>query len=183
MTARVGFINMKNFPVLTVNGYEGTLTRYTTGFNEVGGQQDVAVYSLPISKGDVVALYGHAQVDCIQVRKMPAANDTSDEAIGIAVSSPQGIDNSTTSTQTPTYVYQRKVDVALFGIGVVDLVAQGTVRPGYKLGWSEATDNAVVEVTALESNTASFDLVALGYATTGVKVPVLVGYSGFAPAD
>lgn len=118
MTARTSYVFMKNFPVITVNAYEGTLTRYTTGFNEVGGQQDVAVYSAPISKGSLVQLYDHAQVDVIQVEVVAAGDNV---AHGIAVSSPQGIDNSTTSSGTPTYAYQRKIDVAFFALGVIEL--------------------------------------------------------------
>ena len=144
MTARISYVNTRNMPVVTCTLYEGTLTRYTTGFNEVGGQQDVAVYQYPVTKGDLVCLKDDdTTLDAIVVQDFNQGNDV-DEAIGIAVSYPQGIDNSTTSGQTPTATYRRKVDVALFGVAILEFTASGTVRPGYTVGWDESTEGVVV---------------------------------------
>jgi hypothetical protein len=172
---------MRNFPVVTVQAYEGTLTRYTTGFNEVGGQQDVAVYSAPLVKGDLVQLYGHTQLDQIQVQKFPVGNEV-DEVHGMCVSSPWGVDNTTVSGQTPTHAYQRLVDVAFFGLGVIELVSSGTVRPGYGVGLSESTANTVTEYSALES-VGSGRWVSMSYATVGLPVKILIGWSGYVPVD
>lgn len=183
MAARTSTIIMRNFPVVTVQAYEGTLTRYTTGFNEVGGQQDVAVYSAPITKGDLVQLYNHTQLDQIQVQKFPKANEI-DDVHGMAVSSPWGVDNATTTGGTPTHAYQRLVDVAFFGLGIIELTASATVRPGYSLGISESADKTVTEVLAMESITAgNGNWISLSYATVGLPVKVLVGWVGFVPVD
>ena len=176
MTARISYVNTRNFPVLTVNADEGTLTRYTTGFNEVGGQQDVAVYSAPVIKGALVQLYDHAQVDVIQVERVAAGDNV---AHGIAVSSPQGIDNSTTSSGTPTYAYQRKVDVAFFAMGIIELTVSSTetVCPGDIVG-IDADEQDEVEILtdyAAVDQTDNAGMVALTYATVGIKVAILVG--------
>jgi len=182
MAARTSTIIMRNFPVVTVQAYEGTLTRYTTGVNEVGGEQDVAVYSALITKGDLVQLYGHTQLDQIQVQKFPKANEI-DEVHGMAVSSPQGIDNSTTSTQTPTHAYQRLVDVAFFGLGIIELTASATVRPGYSVGISESADKTVTEVSALESVNLNGGWISISYATVGLPIKLLIGWSGYVNVD
>lgn len=184
MTARISYVNTRNMPVVTASLYEGTLTRYTTGFNEVGGQQDVAVYQYPVTKGDLVCLKDDiTDLDTIVVQDFNQANDI-DEAIGIAVSYPQGIDNSTTSGQTPTAAYRRKVDVALFGVAILEFTASGTIRPGYSVGWDESTEGAVIEVSDQEAaKTYQPGMIALTYITTGLPVAVLVGYYGWNPAD
>jgi len=178
MTARTSYVFMKNFPVVTCNAHEGTLTRYTTGFNEVGGQQDVAVYQYPISKGDLVRLdVSSTELNVITVEQAIAGNDL-DEVIGMAVSSPWGVDNATTSAGTPTAAYQRKVDVAFFGIGIIELESNGTIPVGSGLELSESETNVVGD-----NGTDYGSMVALTYSTDGVKIAVLVGYAGHNPAD
>jgi hypothetical protein len=176
MAARVSYINTRNFPVLTVKAYEGTLTRYTTGFNEVGGQQDVAVYSAPMVKGALVQLKDHTTLDVIQVERVAAGDNV---AHGITVSSPQGVDNATTTGGTPTYVYQRKVDVAFFAMGVIELTvsATETICPGDVVG-IDADEQDEVEILTDYAAVAQTDdggFVALTYATVGLKVSLLVG--------
>lgn len=183
MTSIVRTNNMKSFPVLTCNAYEGALTRVTTGFTRDGGQEDVATYAAPIAKGDLVYMKGHTTAGSIQVQKAVAANESGDEAgniaFGIAVSDPQGVDNSTTSSGTPTVAYQRKVDVAFFGIGIIELVSDVTASPGDRVGMDESANNRVdvITVAASVDETDNGGMFALSYATQGLPLAILVGGS------
>ena len=124
----------KSFPIKTAQAYEGTLTRTTGSVSPTGGTNEgVAVYSAPLAKGDLVVLYNHTTNGDIQVQKVATDGNF---AHGICVSDPMGIDNTTTSSGTPTRVYQRKVDVAWFGLGIIELVVSstGAVAPGDTVG-------------------------------------------------
>lgn len=183
---------MKNFPVVTVNAYEGTLTRYTDAVTPTGGiAEGAAVYSAPIEKGDLVKIRDHTTAGLILVERHTAANESGDEAgnmiHGIAVSAPFGVDNSTTSSGTPTAAYQRKVDVAFFGIGIVELEVDSAtaISPGDLVGLDENEDNHVKTSIAYASMTADANggMIALGYAAAAGVIPVLVGASVYHDAD
>lgn len=180
MATRKAFNNMRNFPVKTVYASEGALTRYTSSVSPMGGvNEGAAVYATPIAKGDLVRLVEEDTVNRVTVEKAVAGNDK-DYVIGIAVSDPQGIDNTTVSGQVPVDALQRKVDVALFGLGIIELEANGAITPGHGIELSEAETNVIGDSGAAADNG---DAVALSLGADGVKVAVLLGYSGYFPAD
>jgi hypothetical protein len=181
MASRVAINNMRNLPVKTAKAYEGTFTRYNTAISPNGGVVDGAgVYSAPIAKGDMVKLKAGTDKGFILVEKAAAGNDL-DYIHGIAVSSPQGVDNVTVSGATPAVAYNRKVDVAFFGLAIVELVAEGTMVVGNRALKSESVTNGVVD--AGSAPTVNGALVNLAYATVGEFVPVLVGAAVYHPAD
>lgn len=180
MASRVALNNMRNFPVKTAFAYEGALTRYTTGFTADGGQENVAVYAAPIAKGDLVRLYASEDTaGRITVEKATAA-DNADYVHGIAVSSPQGIDNTTVSGQVPVDGLQRRVDVAFFGLGIIELEANGAITVGHAIELSETESNIIGDQGAAGQNG---QMIAMTLGADGTKVAVLVGYSGYQPAD
>lgn len=181
MAARKAINNMRNLPVKTALAHEGTLTRYTNSVSPRGGvNEGAAVYQTPIAKGDLVVLKAGTDKGVILVEKFANGNDA-DIAHGIAISSPQGIDNTTVSGQTPAIGLKRKVDVAFFGLAIVELVAEGTMVVGHKALLSESVQNGVVDGTAAPS--ANGGMVVVGYATVGEFVPVLIGAACYFPAD
>jgi hypothetical protein len=179
---------MKNFPVVTCKAYEGTLTRVTTSVSPTGGvNEGAAYYSAPIAKGDLINIFTHTETDGnIIVQKQIAANDA-DVAFGIAVSEPFGIDNATTTGGTPTKAYRRNVDVAFFGLGIIELVASasGAVTSGASLALDEDEQNEVEVDVAVASLTKADNgsMFALTYAAAGNKVAVLIAGSVCFPAD
>lgn len=180
MASRVALNHMGNLPVKTAFAYEGTLTRYTAGFTADGGNEAVAVYSAPIVKGDLVKLYvSEAATGRISVAKATAGDDA-DYAHGIAVSSPQGIDNATTSGNTPANAYQRRVDVAFFGIAIIELEANGAIPVGSGVELSESESNVVGDDG---TNGENGGWVAMSLGADGVKIAILVGASHYHPAD
>lgn len=181
MAARKAFNSMRNLPVKTFQAYEGTLTRYTNAVSPMGGiNEGSAVYSAPIAKGDLVTVYVHTEQGNLIVEAKVAANDSADHAIGIAVSDPQGIDNTTVSGQTPADGLRRKVDVALFGLAVIEMEAGGALIPGNGAGYSESEVNCVVDTGAAG---VSGKMVNLGHFHDGDIAAVLVGYAGLNAAD
>jgi hypothetical protein len=182
MASRKAFNAMRNLPVKTFRAYEGTLTRYTGSVSPMGGvNEGAAVYSAPIAKGDLVKLYlSNADQGTEQVQKF-AYGEGADYTLGIAVSDPQGIDNATASGGTPTYVYQRLVDVAVFGLAIIEIEAGGAVRPGYEVAMAEG-ENTVVEATA-GTAVGSGRWVALGHYHDGDIAAILIGYAGLQVFD
>ena len=90
---------MKNFPVISVKAYEGTLTRYTSSVSPTGGiNEGAAVYSVPLAKGDFVKVKDHTTNGLILVELVAVDGE---QVHGIAVSDPMGIDNTTASAGTP----------------------------------------------------------------------------------
>ena len=181
MATRKAINNMRNLPVKTALAVEGTITRYTSSVSPRGGvNEGAAVYQTPIAKGDLVKLSVQTNKGVIAVEKFVNGNEA-DVAHGIAVSSPQGIDNTTVSGQTPAIGLKRKVDVAFFGLAIIELVAEGTMIVGNKALLSESVQNGVIDGAA--APTANGGFVNVAYATVGEFVPVLIGFSGYAPAD
>jgi hypothetical protein len=172
----------KSFPIKTVNAYEGTLTRYTSSVSPTGGvNEGAAVYSAPLTVGDLVVLYQHTVNGEIQVQKAAAGVDI---VHGIVVAEPSGIDNTTASSGTPTHVYQRKVDVAFFGLGIIELLVSstGAVEPGDIVGLDADEANQVETQIAHDGSITvgtNGGFVALSYGTDGQYLPVLVGASLF----
>ena len=172
----------KNFPRKTVNAYEGTLTRYTNSVSPNGGVNDgAAVYSAPLTTGDLVVIYQHTNNGEIQVQKAAAGVDV---VHGIVISEPEGIDNTTATGATPTSTYQRRVDIAFFGIGIIELVVSstGAVNPGDIVGLD--SDESMQVETQIAYNGAitvatNGGFVAMSYGTDGEYIPILVGTSLF----
>lgn len=179
MVARNVF--MKNFPVISVKAVEGTLTRYTGAVTPTGGvAEGAAVYSAAISKGSLVVAKDHTTNGLILVERVAANGEITH---GIAVSEPSGIDNTTVSGQTPVAALRRTVDVAFFGLGVIELTASatGAVAPGDVVGM-DADEINEVETQILAAAVATGDqgkIIALSYAAAGYKVSLLVGASMF----
>ena len=183
MAARKSFVYMKNFPVVTANVYEGTLTRYTSAVTPTGGiAEGAAVYSAPVVKGDLLKLKDGTDKGVILVEKIAADGEN---VVGMAVSDPFGVDNTTVSGQTPVLALQRKVDVALFGIGIIELTvsATGAVAAGDLIGMDGDEVNEVeVQHDYSAGAVVSGDqggIIALTYAAAGEKVALLVGASCF----
>jgi hypothetical protein len=180
MTARVALNNMRNFPVKTCFAYEGTVTRYDVVSGTGGKQEDVAVYSAPIAKGDLVRLYASEDtVNRITVEKA-AAGDNKDYVHGIAVSDPQGVDNITATSGTPVDSLQRRVDVAFFGLGIIELEANGAIPVGSGVEISESESNIVGD-DGTDGENGGWIAMTLG--ADGTKISILVGFSGYLPAD
>lgn len=179
-------IYMRNFPVIGVKANEGTVTRYNSVAPTGADNDGAAVYSAPLVKGDLVKLDQHTTNGLIIVEKAVAGNDL-DVAHGIVVSNPSGVDNTTTSAGTPAVADQRIVDIAFFGLGVIELTASatGAVNPGDSLALDEDENNEVETDVALASITKADNgsMIALSYAAAGSKVSCLVGASCAFVAD
>ena len=177
MVARNVF--MRNFPIISVKAFEGTITRYTNSVAPTGGiNEGAAVYQYPIAKGDLVKLKDHTDKGIILVEEAAAGDNI---VHGMAVSDPSGIDNVTASGGTPALAQQRVVDVAFIGLGVIELTvsATGAVSPGDVVGL-DADEPHEVEVEHDYSGGAviagdNAKMVALTYAAAGEKVALLVG--------
>lgn len=177
MASRTAFNAMRNLPVKSVQAYEGTLTRYTSSVSPRGGvNEGAAVYSAAIVKGDLVKIKNHTTQGLVLVEKSAAG----DELVhGIAVSSPQGIDNTTASGGTPTAAYRRLVDVAFFGLAIIEMGVSetGAVAPGDIVGL-DADEPNEVETQILYANVVTGDqgkFEALSYGAAGTFISVLVG--------
>jgi len=168
---------MRNFPVVSVPVYEGTLTRYTSAVSVNGGVlEGAAVYSVPVAKGDLVKIKTHIVNTQILVE---LAGVASAFVHGQAVSSPKGIDNITATGQTPVASLRRIVDVAFFGLGIIELTVSATaaVAPGDIVGLDEDEKNEIETLVAyasidIEDNTG---FLALSYGAVGEIVSVLIG--------
>lgn len=181
MASRKAFNAMGGFPVKTIQAFEGTLTRYTDSVSPRGGvNEGAAVYQYPIAKGDFVKIKTHSVQDQILVERSAAGDEL---VVGIAVASPQGIDNTTVSGQTPAADNRRLVDVAFFGLGIVEMgvSATGAISPGDIVGL-DADERNAVETQIAYGSVATGDqgkMQALGYAAAGTFVSVLIGASLF----
>jgi len=181
MVARETMNSIKNLPVKTFQAFEGTLTRHPSSIGPSGGTEDVAVYSAPIRKGDLVRIRDHTDANAEVVERYPVSTG-SVQSIGIAVSDPQGIDNTTSSGGTPAESLRRRVDVAVFGHAIINIRAGGTLRPGRRIGMSTTITTpapSVVEPsTSPGEPTANSQWISLGHYSTGAIASVLIGYMG-----
>lgn len=173
---------MKNFPVVTCKAYEGTLTRVTSSVSPTGGVNDgAAYYSVPIAKGDLVKIFSHTETEGDIIVEEATVGDDKDIAFGIAVSDPAGIDNTTVSGQTPVKGLRRRVDIAFFGLGIIELVASatGAVGAGDSLALDENEQNEVETDVALASlaKADNGSMFALTYGAAGSKIACLIGGS------
>ena len=170
MASRVAYNNFRSLPVHMAFAYEGTVTRPTVSFSPMGGQNEGAVsYSAPIVKGDFVKFYSDAtnkSAAGIVVQKA----GTSDVLAGIAVSDPQGIDNTTADSGTPAYNLRRRVDVAFFGDAIIEVTLTGTVTAGSRV--------AAAFGASTTAPSANGGLVHMISDVSGAIVPVLTGFSG-----
>lgn len=172
---------MRNFPVVTCHLEEGAITRADIE-DPAGGIIEDAITArvAGVAKGDLVRLVGtDTNKGSIVVEKATAANE-GNVVIGIVVSSPEGVDNVTATTDTPAHAQRRIASVALFGLGVIELETDATTEPGVAIELSESETGIIGDQGAVAANGG---WVALSYGVDGEKVPVLVGYSGYLPAD
>jgi hypothetical protein len=181
MATRKAMNAMGNLPVKSVQAFEGTLTRYTTAVSPRGGVvEGAAVYSAPIAKGDFVKLKDHTDQDVVLVEVI-AVDD--EQVHGVAVASPQGIDNTTASGDTPAAALRRLVDVAFFGIGIMEMTVSATavVAPGDVIGFDANEINEVetqIAYAAVANGNQGLN-VALSYSAAGSHVFVLLGAAMF----
>lgn len=181
MASRVALNAMAGFPVKTAFAYEGTLTRYTDSVGPRGGvNEGAAVYQYPIRKGDLVKLYTSEDTTGRLTVQRRYGADESNYAHGVAVSSPQGMDNTTVSGQVPADAYQRRVDIAFFGIGIIELEGNGAIPVGSGVELSESEDNIVGD-DGTDGENGGWIAMTLG--ADGTKLAILVGFSGYQPAD
>lgn len=163
--ARVAMNNLRNLPVKTVAASEGIITRVSDSVSPMGGvNEGAAYYASPIAKGDLVALAGNADISIGVVKKY-----ASGAAIGIAVSSPQGMDNVTVSLAAPIVSLMRRIDVAFFGDALIEIAVSVAQVAGQRfLGPATASSSTLVEG----------GMVVVRAAAVGAKAVVLVGHSG-----
>ena len=170
--ARIFLNNLRNLPVKTAAVYEGVITR-SNQIGPDGGRIDgMIARAAPVVKGDMLAIYPQTGVkNAIIVQKGSAAN--AQNVVGMAVSEPQGIDTNTVSGNAPAVADMRRVDVALFGLAVVEFTLSSTV--------TVAAGGAFLGVgTASAAITARGANMALTYgAASGDVVAVLLSYSGY----
>lgn len=175
----------KNLPVKTCKINEGALTRETNSITPTGGTETTTFYANQVQKEvgklqlvriDITS----TDKDWIVVEPAVAGNDK-DYIVGFIVSDPSGIDENTTSGQTPTVANMRKVDVAFLGLAIGELETGATSVPGHAIELSESENNIIGTTGALP--TCNGQAIFLKYAVDGERVPVLFGYSGYLPAD
>lgn len=168
---------MKNFPVISMKLAEGTLTRSNIVGPNGGVIEGAVVYSAPVVKGDMVAM----DATCTDKGVLMAVKATASAAgivHGVLVSSPFGVDAITVSGQTPATAQKRVADVALFGLGIIEVVvATGeTMVPGDSVGPDAAAVNTFAVKTAAASASLADNggMMAIGYGVATEKVPVLI---------
>lgn len=174
MVARNVF--MKNFPVLSVKIGEGNLTISDVVGPDGGIIEDVIARAAEVRKGDLMKIKQHTVNGQILMEKAAAGDNI---VVGIAVSEPMGTDNVTATGNPAAVAQMRVVDVALFGLGIIELTASATsaIAPGDIVGLDADEPNEVEVQTALASVTITEQgcMQALSYAAAGEKVSILVG--------
>ena len=165
-----------SLPKVPANLYEGTRTEYT-GQGDDGGESTIGVYSAPISKGDLVKIKDHTTNGLFLVEKLAAGDNT---MIGMVIDDPIGEDTVTATGGTPATANQRVATVALFGMGVIDLVVSstGAVSPGDSLGIDANEEDEVeqeVAYTSVDESDSGNALTALTYGAAGYYVACLIG--------
>jgi len=178
MAARVANVFMRNFPVLSCKASEGALTRSDVIGPNGGIIEDVVSYATAIERGDLVQLDA-ASTDKGVITVKLQVEDAEGRAHGVAVSNPFGLDAVTVSGAVPVVGYQRMVDVAFFGLGVVEMVvsAHAAITPGSSLALHKDVKGEVVTKEAGDATTLASNggLMNLTYAAAGETVAVLVG--------
>ena len=185
MTARQTTNSYGNLTVKRCKINEGALTRKSNGISPTGGTETITYYANQVQKevGELQLVrmdVTSTNKDWIVVEPATAGNDK-DHIVGFIVSDPIGIDESTTSGQTPTVPNMREVSVAFLGLAIGELETGATSVPGHAIELSESETNVIGTTGALP--TANGQAIFLKYAVDGEKVPVLFGYSGYLPAD
>lgn len=192
MASRVAINAMDNMIVKTAKVYEGILTRVSDSVSPMGGvNEGAAYYAAPVVKGDLVKIYAHTETaGHIIVEKAAAAAEDNNQAgnmcHGVAVSSPFGADNVTSSGNAPAAANRREVSVLFFGLGIVEfnVDASSAIAPGDLIGMDENENNAMKTITAYASlSSGNGGIIALTYAAAGGKVAALVGASFYHDAD
>lgn len=176
MASRIALNNMRNLVVKTSFAYEGTITRKDIITPDGGIIEDVLYYSAPIVKGDLVKLY--ASEDTANRITVQAAGAGPDIVHGIAVSDPQGIDNTTEDSATPADDLQRRVDVAFFGLAIVEFEATEDITVGHAVQWDTTEAGKIESGSAVPSENGQPIAMTLG--ADGTMVAVLLGFVGVA---
>lgn len=181
MAARKSHVYMRNLVVVTGYLSEGALTRADAEDPAGGTIEGSITRAAPVKKGDLVTLVAASTTKGDMVfAKAPVGNEEN-FVHGVVVSSPEGIDDVTVSGQEPAHAQRRKCSVALFGTAVIELESNGTIEPACAVGISESEANIVGKLAAAPTENGGW--VALSYAVDGEKIPILIGFSGFVPAD
>jgi hypothetical protein len=182
MTARFqNQFNSDDMDGVPVKLYEGTVTRSDV---VKGGLviEDVAVYSAPCVKGDLVKFYSDSSNPGVMVmEKVTLGSNEVNDAHGRLVDDPIGADDTTASSGTPINALRRTASVKMFGhrIEEFDNTAAGALRAGYSALFSEAAEG-VIEGSATLANGV---MVIAAYTAASGIVPCLMGYYGFHPGD
>ena len=165
-----------SLPKVPAQLFEGTRTEYT-GQNDQGGEDTIGVYSAPINKGDLVKIKDHTTNGLFLVEKLAAGDNT---MVGIVIDDPIGEDTVTATGGTPAAAQQRTATVAVFAMGVIDLVVSstGAVSPGDSLGIDANEEDQVeqeVAYTSVDESDSGNALTALTYGTDGQYVACAIG--------
>lgn len=175
--SRTTFNDISGLPVKTVRVNEGIVSRFEA-VEPTGGISEVIVYSNQISKGDLVTIdtkYSKTNNVVVTVR---TAEHTS-YANGIAVSSPWGADGNTETGQQPLVEDMRVIDVAFFGHGIIEFVANNNIPAGADVEFS--LDKGFDNYIEAFGSTAGHDgaMIALVSVNEGDYCPVLMGAYGY----
>lgn len=176
MVARVANVFMRNFVVVTMKLNEGNLTRADVIGPNGGIIEDVVSYASQLEKGDLIIMDPAATSNDIMVATAAPVSAVG-LMHGVLVSQPFGVDEVTVSGAPPAITYQRVADVALFGLGIIELEAADTVVPGDSLPLDSAAAGHVgtaKEGAAAATLASNGGLMALTKAIDGQKVAVLV---------
>lgn len=185
MAAVKRHVIMRNFPVVAMKLNEGAITRSDVIGPNGGVIEGVVSYASQLDKGDFIIMDASitSKGDLVAV---PATVSAVGLCHGVLVSEPRGIDTVTASLGTPALAYQRVADVALFGLGIIEvkLAAGETAVPGDGIGPDSAVagEFAVKEGAAAATLASNGSMMALGYGVAGEYIPVLVN-AHFAVAE
>lgn len=174
----------KNLPIKTCKIKEGNITR-KKGVSPTGGINEDAFYSNQVEKkvGEKVLVKlvsTSTNKDWIVVEPATAGDDK-DHIVGFLDSDPFGVDDNTVSGEQPAVEDMRSVDIAFFGLAIIEFETTATSKPFEAVELSESETNKVGSAGALP--TSNGGAVFLKYAVDGERVPILFGYCGYLPAD
>lgn len=182
MASRIFLNNLRNLPVKTAAVSEGNITRSNIIGPDGGRIDGVVSRASPVVKGDIVKAVAQTAVkNAIIVQKGDALNGSI--ALGIAVSDPQGIDDVTASGSAAAYAQMRRVDVAFFGLAIVEFTLTAAVAQAVGQLFIGADTASAAAVLAGGSTGVIGDKIVLTYgAASGDVVAVLVGAHGIMAA-
>lgn len=168
---------------LPVKLYEGTVTKADKFGPDGLLIEDTIAYSAEIQKGDYVAFYSdNGSGGEIVVQKVTLGSNEVNDVHGIVIDTPMGNDTVTASSGTPAHAQRRSATIRCLGDKVIEeftATSAGAIRAAYSVSFSEAADGVIEGSATLDNG----NMVAMAYTAASGIVPVLMGYSGFHPAD